>query len=258
LVHSLLQDVAHRPWEAPRGPWIWSQQWLDLLFAHWAVPLEKLRSCVPSSLDIETAAGSAWVSVVAFRMVNVRPRFLPPVGLVSNFLELNLRTYVRADGKPGVYFLSIHGSKSLAVGVARLLSPLPYVRARISFTCTPTDRRFESVCQSAETGPAAFSVMYQPQSRLCDSPVGSLDAWLTERYCMYASTRNGGLLRGEIHHQRWPLQKVHASVPVNSLGEPFGLDLSRTPDSVHYCAGIEAIAWPFEHVPIDAHSQLCK
>jgi hypothetical protein len=236
LAHSLLQDAAHRPWDAPPGPWIWSQQWLDLLFAHWAVPLEKLRFCVPSGLDIETAAGSAWVSVVAFRMVNVRPRFLPPVGLVSNFLELNLRTYVYADGKPGVYFLSI----------------------QMSFTCTPTGRRFESVCQSAETGPAVFSAIYQPESRLCDSPAGSLDAWLTERYCMYANTPKRGLLRGEIHHRRWPLQKVHVSVPFNSLGTPFGLDLSRTPDSVHYCAGIEAIAWPFEHVPIDAHSQLCK
>jgi uncharacterized protein len=249
LAHSLLRDVAHRPWEAPRGPWIWSQQWLDLFFAHWAVPLEKLRSYVPSGLEIETAAGGAWVSVVAFRMVNVRPRFLPPVAPISNFLELNLRTYVWAAGKPGVYFLSIHGSKALAVGVARLLSPLPYVRAQMSFACAPSDRRFESVYQSAETGQAAFSAIYQPESQRCHSPAGSLDAWLTERYCMYASTRKRGLLRGEIHHRRWPLQKVHASVPVNTLGEPFGLNLSRAPDRVHYCAGIEAIAWPFEHVP---------
>jgi uncharacterized protein YqjF (DUF2071 family) len=243
-----LQDVAHRPWEAPRGPWIWSQRWLDLFFAHWAVSPEKLRACVPAGLDIETADGSAWVSVVAFRMVNVRPRFLPPVGLVSNFLELNLRTYVCAAGKPGVYFLSIHGSKPLAVRVARLLSPLPYVRARMSATWTRTDCRFDSVCDNA--GAAAFSAMYKPQSQLCDSPAGSLDAWLTERYCMYTDTHKRGLLRGEIHHKRWPLQKVQASVPVNSLGQPFGLDLSHTPDSAHYCAGIDAIAWPFEQVSI--------
>jgi uncharacterized protein YqjF (DUF2071 family) len=253
LAHTLLQDVAHRPWKAPRGPWIWSQRWLDLLFAHWAVPLETLRAWVPSRLDIETADGSAWVSVVAFRMVNVRPRFLPPVGLVSNFLELNLRTYVSAAGKPGVYFLSIHASKSLAVGVARLLSPLPYVRARMSFTSTRTGFRFDSVCPNARTGTAAFSCTYQPEAQLCDSPTGSLHAWLMERYCMYANTRKRGLVRGEIHHKRWRLQEIQASLPVNSLGGPFDLDLSRRPDLAHYCAGIDAIAWPFEKLTTDTH-----
>src|SRR5262249_44808278 len=151
-------------WEAPRGRWIWSQRWLNLLFAYWAVPLEKLHACVPPGLDIETSDGSAWASAVAFQMVNVRTRFLAPIIPVSTFLQLNLRTYVCAAAKPGVYFLSIHGSKSLAVRVARLLSPLPYVCAQMSSACNRTDCRFDSVCQNAATGPAAFSAIYKPEA----------------------------------------------------------------------------------------------
>jgi uncharacterized protein YqjF (DUF2071 family) len=248
LSRSLLHDVAHRSWQVPGGPWVWSQHWLDLCFAHWAVPLGALRPHVPSGLEIETAEGHAWVSVVAFRMVNVRPRFLPALGLLSNFLELNLRTYVRVADRPGVYFLSIHGSKPLAVRVARLLSPLPYVPARMSFSRTQTDLRFDSDCRGADARPVAFSAVYQPQAPVFASADESLDAWLTERYCMYVSTRQGGLVRGEIHHRRWQLQKVHTSVLVNSLGTPFALDLSRAPDVVHYCPGVEAIAWPFERI----------
>jgi uncharacterized protein len=179
-------------------------------------------------------------------MARVRPRFLPPLSPVSNFLELNLRTYVRAADKPGVYFLSIHGSKALAVGVARLLSPLPYVRARMSFARERGELRFASYCRDARSGSAAFSVAYRPKSPIRNSC--PLDAWLTERYCMYVATRKNKRLRGEIHHERWPLQEAQSAIAENSLGEPFGFQLSRVPDRVHYCAGIDAIAWSFERV----------
>ncbi len=210
--------------------------------------MQELRLHVPPSLDIETTEGTAWVSAVAFRMARVRPRFLPPFSPVSNFLELNLRTYVRVADKPGVYFFSIHGSKALAVAVARLLSPLPYVRSRMSFAREQGELRFASYCQDARSVSVAFSVTYQPKSLIHDSSITTLDTWLTERYCMYVGTRNNGLLRGQIHHKRWPLQEAQSAVADNSLGKLLGVQLSCVPDRVHYCAGIDAIAWSFERV----------
>jgi uncharacterized protein YqjF (DUF2071 family) len=215
-----------------------------LLFAHWSVPAETLRPHVPAGLDLDTAEGSAWVSAVAFRMCRVRPRFLPPLGLVSNFLELNLRTYVWRAGKPGVYFLSIHAGSPLAVFVSRRLSPLPYVRARMTFSRDQAGIRF--ACKHAWRDGSEFSVQYRPDSAIYDSLPGSLDAWLTERYCMYVGTSQRGLLLGEIHHPRWRLQHVRAEVSANTLGRPFGLDLSRPADLLHYSAGVQAIAWSFE------------
>src|SRR5437016_4587670 len=114
------------------GPWRWSQNWRDLFFAHWQVPTCALRPHLPNCLRIDTWQGTAWVSIVAFRL-DVRHRWLPALGLCSNFLELNLRTYVRWRGMPGIYFLSIHADSHIAVALARLLTPLPYARACLSY-----------------------------------------------------------------------------------------------------------------------------
>src|SRR5437879_11235215 len=104
----------------------------------------------------------AWVSAVAFHMARVRPRGLPPLPPVSDFLELNLRTYVRLDDKPGVFFLSIHASKRLAVRVARWFSPLPYACARMK--CSQEDEEFRFQCTSADRKEVAFAANYRPES----------------------------------------------------------------------------------------------
>jgi len=179
-------------------------------------------------------------------MARVRPRFLPPVSWVSDFLELNLRTYVRSGDRPGIFFLSIDADSTAAVFVARRLSPLPYVRSHMSFANGTAGMRFESHCPRREADPLVFSASYQPNLERALARAGALDAWLTERYCLYVDTGRWGLVRGEIHHKRWPLRQVKAAISINSLGMPFGLDLSRPPDRLHYSDGVEAIAWPFE------------
>ena len=92
---SILQMQAHRPWSLPSGPWVMAQQWLDLLFAHWPIPVETMRALVPAQLPLDTWDGSAWVGVVPFRMAGVRPRLTPAVPWLSAFPELNVRTYVK-------------------------------------------------------------------------------------------------------------------------------------------------------------------
>lgn len=240
--NEILQRTAHRPWPPPQRPWRWSQGWKDLLFCHWAVPAESLRSHVPSCLEIDTKDGSAWVSAVAFHMTGVRPRRLPAMPPVSDFLELNLRSYVRWEDKPGVFFLSIHASKRLAVRVAKWFSPLPYSYARMRWNRQQQEHRF--VC-AGELEPI-FDARYTTTSQAFAADQGSLDEWLLERYCLYLSDRTGGLISAEVHHEPWSVKKVDVRASSNALGKPFGLDLSSSPDRVHYSPGVEALAWPFE------------
>ncbi len=242
---QILKRTAHRPWPPPRRPWLWSQGWRDLLFCHWAVPVEALRPHVPRSLEIDELNDTAWVSLVAFRMTQVRPRWLPSLRPVSDFLELNFRTYVRSGDKPGVLFLSIHANKRLAVHVARWFSPLPYVFARM--TLSPCDDGLQFHCVSADGQEGAnFAAHYTPASKVYMARRDPLSEWLLERYRLYAGTLSGGLIRNEVHHDPWEVQDVVLKISANTLGQAIGLDLSPTPDRAHFSSGVDALAWSFE------------
>jgi uncharacterized protein YqjF (DUF2071 family) len=119
---SILKDVAHRPWKMPESPWVMTQTWRDLLFAHWPVDSRLLRSKIPAAFPLDLFDGVAWVGVVPFRMTNVAPRGVPSLPGISEFPELNVRTYVRVGDKPGVYFFSLDAANSLAVRAARRFS----------------------------------------------------------------------------------------------------------------------------------------
>src|SRR5271154_16627 len=114
-----LDGTAHRPWPLPAGPWVMAQSWHDLLFAHWPVPVSAMRASIPSGLEIDTFDGSAWIGVVPIRMSGVRLRGTSALPWLSHFLELNVRTYVQRDGKPGVWFFSLDAANSAAVAAAR-------------------------------------------------------------------------------------------------------------------------------------------
>src|SRR4029079_19722318 len=106
--------------------------WEDLLFEHWRVAPELLRPLIPAGLELETFDGSAWLAIVAFRMTGVRTRAMPPLPWLSDFPELNVRTYVTAGGKPGVWFFSLDADQPVAVATARRLFPLDDVWPEMS------------------------------------------------------------------------------------------------------------------------------
>ena len=126
---NILDETAHRPWPMPTGPWLMRQTWNDLLFAHWPVERAALRPLVPARFEIDLFDGQAWVAVVPFSMTDVAPRLVPPLPWVSAFPELNVRTYVSVDDKPGIYFFSLDAGNPVAVGAARTLLNLPYYSA---------------------------------------------------------------------------------------------------------------------------------
>lgn len=241
-MHPSLRHTGHRPWPLPAGRWAWRQSWCDLLFAHWPVPAAVLRPLVPDALDVQEFDGTSWVGVVPFRMRDVMRRGLPAVPGVSAFAELNLRLYVERDGKPGVWFLSLDATKRLAVWAARRFFHLPYYHAAISVRSDGRRFHYASRRLGAAT-PVRFEGEYEPTSDVYAAAAGSLEHFLTERYCLYAQSPAGGLFRAEVHHVPWPLQKAEAAIDVNELTNPHGFSLDGEPALLHFARRIDVIVW---------------
>jgi hypothetical protein len=224
------------------------QTWSQLLFAHWPISADALRPLVPSCLDIDRFDGTAWLGVVPFRMSGVRITPLPTVPTAGEFLELNVRTYVvprRGEGKPGVWFFSLDASSRLAVFGARTWFHLPYFRAGMSLQCDSEGGAVTYRCRRADPAgaPAVFEGRYRP-----DGPVepaarsGSIEHWLTERYCLYA-VRRQRLWRGDVEHLPWPLQRAEAEIAWNTM-TALPLADSRRPALVHYAHRLDVVARP--------------
>lgn len=238
--HISLKSTAHRPWPLPGSPWIAAQTWSNLLFAHWRVPPVTLRKLIPDGLEVDTFEDEAWIGVVPFEL-RIRPRLLPVIPKLAAFPEINVRTYVVHEGKPGVWFFSLDATSPLAVRGARWAFSLPYFDAQISCTESEGSFSYDSKRSRAEV-PANFTGRYQPASEVFFSEPGSLDAWLTERYCLYAANNAGELLRTEVHHAQWPLQKATCRIEENTMAAPVGVDLEGEP-LLHFSKRVEVVNW---------------
>ena len=240
---ALLEDAAHRPYPPPEGPWVLSMHWHDLLFMHWPVPGEWLRPLIPSALTLDTFDGSAWLAVVPFRMSGVRPRFLPQVPPLSNFPELNLRTYVSVGGRPGIWFFSLDAHNPVAVRLARATFKLPYFDARMSYRVSGDTVFYESVRTHRRAPDTKFVGSYKPVGEAIDAGPDSLERFLTERYCLYSADPQGRVRRGEIHHKLWSLQPAEAEVETLHMTRQVGLDLPDTEPLLHYAKRLDVVAW---------------
>ena len=208
------------------------QRWHHLLFAHWRCPIEDLRPLIPAALEIETFDGSPWISVIPFYMTGVRMRGTLPVPTAHAFEELNVRTYVTLDGRPGVWFFSLDAASSLAVIGARVGISLPYFRASMRMAIADGVVSYESDRWPIAGPPASFHGTYRGLGGGAEPAPGTLDHFLTERYSLYASDGKR-LWRGDIFHERWKLEAAEARIDRNSmiaaagLGAPEGEPLLR-------------------------------
>ena len=217
--------------------------WRDLLFMHWPVEVDALRPLVPPSLSIDTFEGDAWLGVVPFDMQGVRPYYLPAVPGLSNFPEINLRTYVTAEGKPGVWFFSLDAHNRLAVRLARATFHLPYFDAEMSCHVLNDGVHYKSVRTHISAPPAEFEARYGPVGKPFESGRGTIENFLTERYCLYSADKRGNVRRGEVHHQLWPLQPAEAEVRTLAMAQQIGLKLPETQPILHFCRRLDVLAW---------------
>ena len=222
------------------------QIWHDLLFAHWPVPVSQLRPLVPSQLALDQFEGKAWVGVVPFRMSGIRARFLPPVPGFSSFPELNVRTYVTLGGKPGVYFFSLDAAHLPAVWAARATYRLPYFHARMNLQESGGEIRYQSD-RLHRPWPANFRGTYRPVGPVQFRTRGTLEHWLSERYCLY-TVAGDRVYRGEIHHEPWPLQDAAARIEENSMASVAGIELPPTTPLLHFAKQLRVLIWPIRRV----------
>jgi len=238
---SILNNVDHRPWPLPERPWVMTQTWNDVLMAHWPIPRADVRCRVPWTFDLDLFDGMAWVSVVAFHMTNVAPRGIPSIPGLSAFPELNVRTYVRLDDQPGVYFFSLDATSRWAVGAARRLLNLPYHTALITLVQSRSSVRYESVRRSAPE--AAFKAVYGPLGAAAPARPGTLGHFLTERYCLYNQYSDGRSYKLDIHHRPWPLHGALADVRVNSMLQVNGIAAEESPARLHFAFRQDVVTW---------------
>jgi uncharacterized protein len=216
------------------------QTWHNLLFAHWPLSTAVMRPLVPSQLTLDTFDGQCWVGVVPFHMSGIHARGLPPLPGLSHFPELNVRTYVTHSGKPGVYFFSLDAANLPAVWAARAFYRLPYFHAEMNSTEVEGSIHYSS---RRYRGPAEFRGRYRPTAETRLREKGSLEHWLTERYCLY-TTHHELVLRGEIHHQQWPLQDAAAQFETITVAAAAGIELPASPLSLLFARRLEVLIWP--------------
>ena len=241
-------ELPYRPWPVPRRPWALAMEWHDLLFMHWPVPVEALRRWIPEQLILDTYDGWAWLGIVPFTMSGVHPHFVPPVPGLSAFPELNVRTYVTYDGKPGVWFFSLDAANPLAVRGARFLFQLPYYDAHMPVVSQADTVVYRSERTHPRAAPVRFSARYRPTGPVLSPPEGSIDRWFTDRYCLYVAGRSGSVWRGDIDHARWELQPAEVEVLENTMIAPLRLSLPDRQPLLHFSRHRTVVAWMLDRV----------
>jgi uncharacterized protein YqjF (DUF2071 family) len=231
-IKHILKSTEHRPWEIPTENWSFYQEWNNAIFLHWQVEMDELRKYVPEELEIDLFEGKPWVSMVAFTMEKIRPKFLPSFPPLSDFDEINIRTYVKSNEKAGVYFLSIEGGTKISCKVARGISGLPYRYSKINRTKNQFKSSNSEYYDKLNIEFAIGNIIQEKTK---------LDKWLTEKYALFQDSNNG-IDKYEIHHLEWPINEIEL-IQFDIDYKRFSKLIHRKPNKIGYSKGVEVIAW---------------
>jgi uncharacterized protein YqjF (DUF2071 family) len=238
------------PTQHPGRSPVQHQRWQDLLFLHWPVPVGVLRPLLPEALEIDTFGGSAFVGLVPFRMVGVRPVWFPAVPGISNFEETNVRTYVHLEGRnPGVWFFSLDAASRVAVWIARTFWKLPYHFSRMSMGVESSGEiRYRMQRLYPGPVPAGAQFQYRPTGTPSAAIPGSLEHFLAERYILYTGSTREGLQIGRVHHAPYPLQPVDLLEWDESLLAAAGIQRPELPPLAHFARGVDVNIFPLRRI----------
>jgi hypothetical protein len=229
---KILSSTGNRQYPLPEKKWKYFQQWKDTIFFHWEVPAYFLQDYIPKEIELDTFNNMAWVSLVAFEVRNMRLINMPSFPYVSNFHEINVRTYVVKDGKPGIYMFSIETDKLIEVLLTRLFIGLPYKKSKIARSPKKIVSENKKVNQLLDVSIGKTKPIKEKTN---------LDFWLTERHCLYEICGNE-ICRFDIHHREWELKNL--SVSINNISYNAGTySLSPFPDKIQYAQKLDVILW---------------
>jgi len=219
------------------------QQWRSLLFLHWRVDVERVQASLPPGLHVDSHVGAAYLGLVPFFMCKVRPRWMPSMGRLSNFLEFNVRTYVVDDeGRPGIWFYSLDCDQSLAVWVARRYFYLSYEHARM---CAEADGRGGlDYHVERRDGRMRARFEYAVNEPAAPARPGTLEFFLVERYRLFSSD-GSNLFTGQVHHAPYQLGKTRLDALQLELPSPWQ-DISGQPVHIAGSSGVDVEIFPLE------------
>jgi uncharacterized protein len=230
------------------------QNWHHLLFLHWEVPAMELQALLPTGLTVDTFEGKAYVGLVPFTVTGARPIMMPPLPWISNFHEINVRTYVHVGGRdPGVWFFSLDASSSIVVTAARAAYKLAYYSAEIGFTVTgdtsPSIELHSERTDDRGTRPANAHLTYAPvEGPVFHAQPGTIEHFLLERYILYSLDEQRQLHRARVHHQPYPAQRVDLGRLDETLIWAAGIRRAEQPALRHYAREVNVKVYPLERV----------
>lgn len=229
---EILKHVSHRPFAYPKREWKFYQEWNNAVFLHWEVEPKIIEELLPKGLQLDTINGKAWVSLVAFDMNNIKTRYLPKPPGISDFQEINIRTYVVRNGKPSVYFLSMEANNKLACKIIKQLSKFPYRFSEM--------KRYNGSYQSKNNSlKESFEIEYSLGSKRVVKE--DTDIWLTERYAVFQDYKKS-IIEYDVHHLEWPMQ--HINCTKLKVDYPrFSAFINNIPDKVQYSPGVQVVNW---------------
>ena len=232
LTDEILASTGNRQYPLPKKKWKYFQKWNHVLFFHWEVPVYFLQEHIPKEIELDTFNNMAWVSLVAFEVSDMRLRNMPSLPYLSNFQEINLRTYVIQDDKPGIYMFSIETDKLIEVLLTRTFIGLPYKKSNIK-------RTLKKIVSQNKTSNQKLDVTIGKTRPIAEKT--NLDFWLTERHCLYEICGNE-ICRFDIHHKEWELKNLN--VTINDILYNAGkYSLTTFPDKIQYADTLDVILW---------------
>jgi len=201
------------------------QGWYDLAYIHYRYKVEEVARILPPGLEVDVCDGSAWVGLIPFSMRGIGVPGLPGVPYLGSFPEVNVRTYVRRNGIPGVWFCSLDINRLLPTIVARTTYTLPYCFGKAS-NKRVGDELHTLVVRKWPRGIAETKIHLKILELIVEpSP---LEVFLSARWGLYTTTRGGSLRYAPISHDRWPLQRAEIISLEDSLVVAAGFESPRT------------------------------
>ena len=210
------------------------QQWRDLAYVHWRYPVEEVQALLPSGVEVDVHDGSAWVGLIPFSMRKIGLPRLPAVPYLGSFPEVNVRTYVRCNGKPGVWFFSLDVNRFLPALVARTTYLLPYCwgsarHFRDGDVLKTTVRRRWPSTSSTHISILIGDEIEEPS----DTAV-----FLSARWGLYSKGFRGALRYSPVDHEKWPLYSATLLNIDDSLVTSAGLSAPRGEPHVMFSPGV--------------------